>query len=64
MENLGITGRVPYSARHTYADKLQHAKGDDRDKAALIGHTDYNFTRSQYQSSPLEDLKAVTDTIE
>ncbi len=64
MEKLGITGRVPYSARHTYADKLKHAKGDDRDKASLIGHTDYNFTRSQYQSSPLEDLKAVTDTIE
>lgn len=60
---LGITGKVPYSARHTYADKLKHAQGDDRDKAALIGHTDYNFTRSQYQSSPLEDLKAVTDTI-
>ena len=63
-QELGIVGKVPYSARHTYADKLKHAKGDDRDKAALIGHTDYNFTRSQYQSSPLKDLKAVTDTIE
>jgi len=62
-QSLGIWGKVPYSARHTYADKLKHAQGDDRDKAALIGHTDYNFTRSQYQSSPLEDLKAVTDTI-
>lgn len=64
MEKLGIKNRVPYSARHSYADKLKHAKGDDRDKAALIGHTDYDFTRRQYQSSPLEDLKAVTDTIE
>lgn len=63
MESLGITGKVPYSTRHTYADKLKHADGDDRDKAALIGHADYNFTRAQYQSSPLEDLKAVTDTI-
>ena len=63
-ERLNITGnKVPYSARHSYADKLKHAAGDERDKAALIGHSDYNFTRSQYQSSPLEDLKTVTDSI-
>ena len=64
MNELSITDRVPYSARHSYADKLKHADGDDRDKAALIGHTDYNFTRQVYQSSPLEDLKAVTDSLE
>lgn len=64
-EQLGITGnKVPYSARHSYADKLKKADGDVRDKAALIGHSDYSFTRSQYQSSPLEDLKTVTDSIE
>ena len=60
---LHIEGKVPYSARHSYADKLKHAQGDERDKAALIGHSDYNFTRKQYQSSPLEDLKTVTDSI-
>lgn len=63
MNQLGIVGKVPYSARHTYADKLKHADGDDRDKAALIGHSSYEFTRSQYMSSPLEDLKTVTDSI-
>lgn len=62
---IGIKGnKVPYSARHTYADKLKKAEGDVRDKAALIGHSDYNFTRVQYMSSPLEDLKTVTDSIE
>ena len=61
---LSITGKVPCSARHFYADKLKHAEGDDKDKTALIGHTAFDFTRLQYQSSPLEDLKAVTDTIE
>ena len=63
MNELNIVGKVPYSARHTYADKLKHADGDDKDKAALIGHTDMDFTRKQYQSSPLEDLKKVTDSI-
>lgn len=61
---LHIEGKVPYSARHAYADKLKKAQGDERDKAALIGHSDYSFTRRQYQSSPLEDLKVVTDSIE
>lgn len=61
---LGIEGRTPYSARHSYANKLKKAEGDDRDKAALIGHTNLNFTRSQYMSSDIEDLKAVVDTIE
>lgn len=64
MKKLGITNRVPYSARHSYADKLKKSTGDPKDKAALMGHTSYEFTRQQYMSSPLEDLKAVTDTIE
>ncbi len=63
MDQLGIEGKVPYSARHTYSDKLKHAAGDERDKAALMGHTSYDFTRKQYQSSPIEDLKVVTDSI-
>ena len=64
MNQLGIKGKVPYSARHSYADKLKRADGADRDKAALIGHSDYAFTAKQYQSSPLEDLKIITDSIE
>jgi len=63
MAKLGITGKVPYSARHSYADKLKRAEGDIRDKAALIGHSSYSFTQIQYQSSPLEDKKIVTDSI-
>lgn len=63
-QQLDIKGnKVPYSTRHSYADKLKHAEGDVRDKAALIGHSDYNFTRVQYMSSPLEDLKTVTDSL-
>ena len=62
-KKLGIEGKSPYSARHSYANKLKKAEGDDRDKAALIGHTSLNFTRQQYMSSELEDLKAVVDTI-
>ena len=62
-KQLGIEGKSPYSARHSYANKLKKAEGDDKDKAALIGHTNFDFTRRQYMSSELEDLKAVVDSI-
>lgn len=64
MARLGIAeGKVPYSARHTYSDKLKDAAGDDKAKAAIIGHTDYAFTQKRYQSTNLRDIKAVGESI-
>lgn len=63
MKRLGIAEKkVPYAARHSYADKLKSASGTDQDKASLIGHSKYLFTQSQYQSATLADLKAVVDS--
>ena len=57
MKKLGIsTEKVPYSARHSYADKLKKASGSDKDKAALIGHSNYLFTQDKYQSTHIKDL--------
>lgn len=65
MSRLGIAeGKVPYSARHTYSDKLKNAAGDDKTKAAIIGHTDYQFTQKRYQSTTTKDIKKVADTID
>ena len=63
-QKLGIVGKSPYSARHSYANKLKKAEGDDKDKAALIGHSSFQFTRQQYMTSDLEDLKAVVDSMD
>lgn len=63
MARLGIEGRVPYSARHTYADKIKKVRGADRDKASLIGHSDYETTKRFYQSTSLEDRKVITDQL-
>lgn len=63
MNKLGIFGKVPYCARHTYSDKLKNADADDRTKAAVIGHTDYAFTQSHYQSTQIEDLKKLGKSI-
>lgn len=57
---LGVAdGKVPYCARHTYANLLKKAKGADIDKAALIGHSDYTFTQTRYQSTDLTDLNKI-----
>ena len=56
--------KTPYCARHTYADKLKHASGADKEKAALIGHAHYTFTQQRYQSANLQDLAAVVESIE
>lgn len=62
---LGFTGdKVPYCARHTYADMLKDASGSDKDKAALIGHSTYLFTQQRYQSTAIQDLKALVDSFE
>ena len=53
----------PYCARHTYSDKLKYADGDDKAKAAIFGHTDYDFTRKRYQSTAIKDIKQVADSI-
>ena len=63
-DRLGIPRhKVPYSARHTFSDKLKNADGTDKTKAALIGHSDYRFTQKKYQSTDLDELVAAMDSI-
>ena len=63
-DRLGIPkNKVPYSARHTFSDKLKNAKGTDKVKAALIGHSDYKFTQKKYQSNSLDELVAAMASI-
>ena len=64
MASLCIAeGKVPYGARHTFSNKLKDAEGNDIDKAALMGHSDYTFTQTKYQSTSLDELAAVMDSV-
>jgi integrase len=54
---------VPYSCRHTFANLLKNVEGADKDKASLIGHTDYAFTQQRYQSAELENLLGIVNKI-
>lgn len=63
-DRLGIPKhKVPYSARHTFSDKLKDAEGTDKTKAALIGHSDYKFTQKRYQSTNLDELMTAMESI-
>lgn len=63
MDSLGITGKVPYATRHTYANKLKHAAGDEKDKAGLMGHASYLTTQEHYQTTTLPEKAAITNQI-
>lgn len=56
-------GKVPYSARHTYSNKIKNAAGPERDKADLMGHTDYKFTQKNYQTSTIKERSKITDQL-
>lgn len=63
-DRLGIPKhKVPYSARHTFSDKLKQADGTDKTKAALIGHSNYEFTQKKYQSIDMDELKTAMESI-
>ena len=65
VQDLGIAeGKVPYCARHSFADMLKEAEGTDKSKAALIGHSDYLFTQEHYQSDTIEELAALVASFE
>lgn len=59
MSALGIQGKVPYSCRHTFSNLLKDAVGSDKEKAALMGHTDYSLTKRVYQSAEDQALAAI-----
>lgn len=62
MAQLGISGKVPYSCRHTFANLLKNVKGSDTDKAALIGHSDASMTK-YYQSADYDSLRKIVDAL-
>lgn len=53
---------VPYSCRHFFSNLLKHAPGAEKEKAALIGHADYDTTRRVYQSAELTELHKITNS--
>lgn len=53
---------VPYSCRHFFSNLLKDAEGADKDKAALIGHSDYETTVRVYQSEDIKAMQRITNS--
>lgn len=51
---------TPYSWRHTFFTKMARAKGAEKFKAELGGHTSYEMSK-HYQHSDLSDKRYITD---
>lgn len=71
LDNLGINNPIrkdgshtlsPHSCRHTFATLMKSVDAPDKDKLALIGHTNINMMR-YYQDTSLDDLRRVTDNL-
>ena len=60
MDRLGIVGRVPYSARHSFSNFLKAPAGSDKDKIALMGHSDKAQT-IYYQTADIDSLRAIVE---
>ena len=52
-----------FAKTRCYANKMKKAAGDEKDKAGLMGHASYETTRKHYQSTNLEEKKAITDQL-
>lgn len=60
MDRLGIRDRVPYSARHSFANFLKGPAAPDKEKIALMGHSDKAQT-IYYQTADVDALRAIVD---
>ena len=71
MANLGIQPMpseecpavyVPYSCRHTFATLMKNVSGADKDKTALMGHTNIVMTQ-HYQDTDMASLRAIINSL-
>lgn len=53
---------TPHSCRHTFATLMKRVEAPDKDKLALIGHTDPEMLR-YYQDVSYTDLRHITDAL-
>ncbi|MEG0750856.1 MAG: site-specific integrase [Oscillospiraceae bacterium] len=53
---------TPHSCRHTFATLMKRVEGAERDKLALIGHTDVEQL-IDYQDVHFGDLRGITDKL-
>lgn len=64
MEQLGISGCIPYSSRHTYADQMKRRMVPPDIVAAIMGHEDYSTTYEHYHSTTADDIAYICSAVD
>ena len=64
MTNLNLTGYVPYSCRHTYADIQKRRNIAPEIMMEIMGHEDYSTTVERYQTTTAEDIARICSAVE
>jgi len=64
MNSLSITGRVPYSCRHTYSDLQKRRQVPPEIMMAIMGHEDYATTVEHYQTTTDDDIELICSAVE
>lgn len=64
MAELHISGHVPYSCRHTYADLQKRRQVAPEIMMEIMGHEDYAVTVEHYQTTTDEDIARICDAVD
>ena len=64
MDQLGISGCIPYSCRHTYADLIKRRMVPADIAAAIMGHEDYATTYEYYHSTTADDITYICSAVD
>ena len=59
MAGLKLSGYVPYSCRHTYADMQKRRNISPEIMMEIMGHEDYSTTVERYQTTTEEDIARI-----
>lgn len=63
MADLNLTGYVPYSCRHTYADIQKRRNIAPEIMMEIMGHEDYSTTVERYQTTTEDDISRICSAV-
>lgn len=64
MKELSLSGRTPYSCRHTYADIQKRRNIDPEIMMEIMGHEDFSTTVEFYHTTTDEDLDRIFSAVD
>ena len=64
MADLNLTGYIPYSCRHTYADLQKRRNISPEIMMEIMGHENYSTTVERYQTTTDDDIVRICSAVD